>query len=184
MPLYRRWRSCASSRAAAPRAFRRGSSSSSPTSASASARGSPGGTSMPAARVMTSLYPEMSEATTGVAQANARVSTIPKLSPPSDGAASAFAERSSAVNASWSRKPSTSIPSSETRSRVSSNRTASGSAPIRRSRAPVRARMSSHARSRIWRPFRGSCRPANTIRCSRPLGSASVGMSTPFGTTS
>ena len=33
----------------------------------------------------------MSEDTTGVAQANARVSTIPKLSPPSDGATRAFA---------------------------------------------------------------------------------------------
>ena len=43
----------------------------------------------------------MSEATTGVAHANARVSTIPKLSPPSDGATSAFAARSSAVSASW-----------------------------------------------------------------------------------
>ena len=34
----------------------------------------------------------MSEATTGVAQANARVSTMPKLSPPSDGATNAFAD--------------------------------------------------------------------------------------------
>ena len=37
----------------------------------------------------------MSEATTGVAHANARVSTIPKLSPPREGATSAFAARSS-----------------------------------------------------------------------------------------
>ena len=39
----------------------------------------------------------MSDATTGVAQANARVSTMPKLSPPSDGARSAFVERSRSV---------------------------------------------------------------------------------------
>ena len=41
-------------------------------------------------RLMTSRYPGMSDATAGVAHANARVSTIPKLSPPSDGATSAF----------------------------------------------------------------------------------------------
>ena len=40
----------------------------------------------------TSLYPSMSDATTGVAHANARVSTIPKLSPPSDGASSALVD--------------------------------------------------------------------------------------------
>src|SRR5207248_221818 len=81
--------------------------------------------------------PVMSEATTGVADANARVSTIPKLSPPSDGATSALAAVSSSVNASCSRKPRTSMPSSETRSRVSSSRTASGSAPTTCRRAPV-----------------------------------------------
>ena len=46
---------------------------------------------------MTALYPGMSDATTGTAQANARVSTIPKLSWPIDGAASAFARSSSSV---------------------------------------------------------------------------------------
>src|SRR5438477_4786365 len=35
--------------------------------------------------VMTSRYPGMSDATTGVAHAIARTSTMPKLSPPSDG---------------------------------------------------------------------------------------------------
>ena len=44
--------------------------------------------------------PPMSDATTGVAHASARVSTIPKLSPPRDGATSAFADSSSAVNRS------------------------------------------------------------------------------------
>ena len=42
---------------------------------------------------MTSRYPEMSDATTGVAHAKARVSTIPKLSPPREGATSAFARQ-------------------------------------------------------------------------------------------
>src|SRR6188472_1448129 len=45
----------------------------------------------------------MSEATTGVAQANARVSTMPKLSPPSEGATSAFAARSSSVSSGCER---------------------------------------------------------------------------------
>ena len=40
----------------------------------------------------------MSEASTGVAQAKARVSTMPKLSPPSDGATSAFVEHRRAVS--------------------------------------------------------------------------------------
>ncbi len=48
----------------------------------------------------TSRYPEMSDATTGVAAASGRVNTIPKLSPPSDGATSAFAWSSSAVKRS------------------------------------------------------------------------------------
>ena len=126
----------------------------------------------------------MSEATTGVAHANARVSTIPKLSPPSDGATSTLAAVSSSVNASCSRKPSTSIPSSGTRSRVSRSRTASGSAPTMRNLAPVRRRISGHARSITCRPLRGSCRPAKRMRCSRPPGSASGGTRTPFGTIS
>ena len=42
----------------------------------------------------------MSDATTGKAHANARVSTMPKLSPPSDGATSAFVRASRAVSSS------------------------------------------------------------------------------------
>src|ERR671922_631414 len=126
----------------------------------------------------------MSEATTGVAHAKARVSTIPKLSPPSDGATSALALRSSSVNRSCERKPRTSIPSTGVRSFAINNRTASGSAPITRNTAPVRLRISGQARSRIGRPFRPSCRPTNRTRCSRPDGSASGGISTPFGITS
>ena len=80
----------------------------------------------------------MSEATTGVAHANARVSTIPKLSPPSDGAASAFARAARAVSSSCERKPRMSMPSCGIRCRASWSRTASGSAPTRRRRAPVR----------------------------------------------
>ena len=48
----------------------------------------------------------------------------------------------------------------------------------------MRRWISGQARSRTWRPLRGSCRPANTTRCSRPAGSAPGGMRTPFGTTS
>ena len=76
------------------------------------------------------------------------------------------------------------MPSSATRSRVSTRRTASGSAPTRRSRAPVRRWISGHARSSTCIPFRGSCLPMKTMRCSRSAGSASGGTSTPFGTTS
>ena len=126
----------------------------------------------------------MSDATTGNAHAKARVSTMPKLSPPIDGAASAFADNSSSVNSSWLRKPSTSIPSPDTPSRRWSSPTASGSAPISRSRAPVAACTVGHARSRTCSPFRGSCRPTNAMRCSRLPGSASGGIKTPFGTTS
>ena len=43
---------------------------------------------------------------------------------------------------------------------------------------------SGQARSITWRPFRGSCRPAKRMRCSRPPGSASGGIRTPFGTIS
>ena len=89
------YRSIASCRAAAPSASRRGSSSSRAETASASAPASSGGTATEVSGVITSRYPGMSEATTGVAQANARVSTMPKLSPPSDGAMSALAEASS-----------------------------------------------------------------------------------------
>ena len=97
----------------------------------------------------------MSDATTGSAQANARVSTIPKLSPPSDGAISAFVRESRLVSSSCGRKPRMSMPASEIRSRVSSSRTASGSEPQIWSRAPVRAWISGQARSSTWRPLRG-----------------------------
>ena len=131
--------------AARPRGARR--------SASASAAGSPGGTATDVSGVITSRYPVMSDATTGVAHAKARVSTMPKLSPPSEGATSAFAEASSAVRSAWLRKPSTSIPSSGTRRRDRRSRTASGSAPAIRSRAPVRRRISGQARSRTCEPL-------------------------------
>jgi hypothetical protein len=126
----------------------------------------------------------MSDATTGVAHANARVSTIPKLSPPSDGATSAFAVSSSAVSASWLRKPSASIPSASTLFRVRRSRTISGSAPTMRRRTPVRLRISGQARRSTAMPLRGSWRPTKTIRCSRSRGSASGGISVPFGISS
>ena len=76
------------------------------------------------------------------------------------------------------------MPSSGTRSRVSTSRTASGSAPTSRSRAPVRRWISGHARSSTCMPLRGSCRPMKTTRSSRFAGSASGGTITPFGTIS
>ncbi len=109
---------------------------------------------------------------------------MPKLSPPSEGATSAFAELSSRVSSSWERKPTTSMPASETRRRVSSSRTASGSAPATRRVAPVRRWISGQARRRTCSPFRGSCRPAKTTVWSRPPGSTRSGMRTPFGITS
>ena len=126
----------------------------------------------------------MSDATTGVAHANARVSTIPKLSCPIDGAASAFARSSSAVRSSCEMKPSTSMPSVGMRCRASRSPTASGSAPTSRSRAPVRRWISGHARSSTGMPLRGSCRPMKTIVLSRSSGSAAGGISVPFGITS
>ena len=59
----------------------------------------------------------MSDATTGIAHAKARVSTMPKLSPPSDGAASAFARSSSSVSSSWRQEAEDVDPSSDTRCR-------------------------------------------------------------------
>ena len=134
---------------------------------------------------MTSRYPDMSDATTGVAHANARVSTIPKLSPPSDGATSALAASSSTVSSSWLRNPSASIPSASfSPTRESANRTISGSAPTSRRRAPVRRWISGQARSSTGMPLRESCRPMKTTWFSRPPASASGGISTPFGITS
>ena len=145
---------------------------------------SSGGTVTEVSGVVTSRYPGMSDATTGSAQAKARVSTIPKLSPPSEGAIRALVRSRSAVSSSCGRKPRMSMPSSETRSRVSRSLTASGSEPQICSRAPVRRRISGQARSSTWRPLRVSCRPAKVTVCSRPAGSVAAGMSTPFGTIS
>ena len=92
---------------------------------------------------------------------------------------------SSAVRTSFVTMPSTSIPSSSTRSRARRSPTCSGSVPIRRSRAPVRRRISGQARSSTESPLRGSWRPTKTTgvlpvaRVDR-LG----GTSTPFGITS
>ena len=96
-----------------------------------------GGTSTPVSAVITSRYPGMSEATTGVAQANASVSTMPKLSPPSEGATKALAFSSSSVRSRSETKPSASMLSSGIRWRVNNRRTCSGSAPTTRRRAPV-----------------------------------------------
>ena len=67
------------------------------------------------------------------------------------------------------------MPSSETRSRVRSSRTASGSEPQICSRAPVRRWISGQARSSTCSPLRVSCRPANVTVCSRCGGVDGVG---------
>ena len=112
----------------------------------------------------------MSEATTGVAVANASASTSPKLSPPSAGETNTFAAASSALRTSFVTIPSTSIPSSSKRIRECSSRYCSGSVPISRSRAPVRRRISGHARSSTGSPLRASWRPMKTMWCSRLVG--------------
>ena len=80
----------------------------------------------------------MSDATAGVAHANASAITSPKLSPPSAGVTETFARSSSWVRTSFVTMPSTSMPASSKRMRACSSRYWSGSVPIRRSRAPVR----------------------------------------------
>ena len=67
----------------------------------------------------------------------------------------------------------TSIPSSDTRSASGAAARDSGSAPTMRSRRAGRRWISGQARSSTGSPLRGSCRPTNTMRCSRPPGSAS-----------
>ncbi len=71
-----------------------------------------------------------------------------------------------------------------TRCRASRSPTASGSAPTSRSRAPVRRCTSGQALSSTGMPLRGSWRPMKTIVLSRSAGSASGGIRTPFGITS
>ena len=110
--------------------------------------------------------------------------TIPKLSRPIEGAMSAFERSNVAVSSSWLRNPTTSSPSSETRSRVSRRRTASGSAPATVRRSPVRAWISGQARRSTCRPLRGSCLPAKTTRCSRSPALGLGRTRTPFGITS
>ena len=103
---------------------------------------------------------------------------------PIDGATSAFARSSVSVSSSWLRKPTTSIPSSETRSRVSSSRTASGSAPATVSRSPgARADLGPRAEQHL-QPLSRLLTAREDDRCSRPPGSALLGTSTPFGITS
>src|SRR3990172_912951 len=104
----------------------------------------------------------MSEHTTGVAQANARVSTMPKLSRPIEGATRTLAAKSSSVSLSSETLPRTSIAPPESPLRRMRKLTESGSAPITRRRDPVRAVTRGQARRRCSSPLRGSCRPTKT----------------------
>ena len=76
------------------------------------------------------------------------------------------------------------MPSASMPSLVSASLTISGSAPTIRRVAPVRRWISGQARSSTAIPLRGSWRPTKTIRFSRPAGSASGGIRTPFGISS
>ena len=77
----------------------------------------------------------MSEATTGVPEANASVKTIPKLSPPSDGAHSTSVAPSRRHFSSSDTRPATSTPSGSS----SSGSTSSWVAPttVRRASTPA-----------------------------------------------
>ena len=127
----------------------------------------------------------MSEATTGSAQANARVSTMPKLSPPSDGATSAFV-RAKQVGELLLRQEAEDVDpvvgDAQPREQEPDGERI-GAADLQAARRFAR-RISGQARSSTCSPLRGSCRPAKMTVCSRPPGSASSGISTPFGTIS
>ena len=101
----------------------------------------------------------MSEATTGVFEANASVSTMPKLSPPSDGATSRSAWPSRRHFSSSLTRPATCTPSAS----ISTGSTSSQVAPatVRRAGTPA-LRRASKARSSTGRPLRASARPTNS----------------------
>ncbi len=105
----------------------------------------------------------MSEATTGVPDANASVSTMPKLSPPSEGAQSRSASPSRRHFSPSSTGPASSTPSGSSRSGSTSS--AAGPATIRRAFTPA-PRSASKARSSTGRPLRSSARPTNRMRSS------------------
>jgi hypothetical protein len=124
----------------------------------------------------------MREATTGVDEANASVSTMPKLSPPSEGAQSRSASPSRRHFSSSVTRPATTTPSVSR----SSGATSSSVAPATVSRASTPApRSASNARSSTGSPLRPSARPTNRIwSCSwgrSALGCAAL-RSTPLGT--
>ena len=126
----------------------------------------------------------MSDATTGVAHANARVSTIPKLSPPSDGRDEQPCRLQLGGELVLAEPPrGCRCPSREKPCRRASQRTERGSAPTRRSRAPVRLWISGQARSSTGSPLRGSLRPMKTTFARGRPGRRSA-VRTPLGITS
>ena len=112
------------------------------------------------------------EATTGVPEANASVSTMPKLSPPSDGAHSRSASPSSCHFSASSTWPAISMPSGSS----SSGSTSSAVAPatVRRACTPA-PRSASKARSSTGRPLRSSARPTKSDLGARRCGRAPSG---------
>ena len=109
----------------------------------------------------------MSEATTGVCDANASVSTIPKLSPPSDGAQSTSARPSRRHFSSSPTRPASVTPSVSSRS--GSTSAAAAPATVSRARTPA-PRSASKARSSTGSPLRASARPTKRISSASPSG--------------
>ena len=125
----------------------------------------------------------MSEAITGVPDANASVRTMPKLSLLSDGA-----QRTSAACSSAYLRSSSTLPSARTpRSSISSGASSSRLGPITVSSQGMCSRSASKARSSSGSPLRSTAWPTNTIRSRSPIGrcpawaSTAGSMWTPLG---
>ena len=124
----------------------------------------------------------MSDATTGVPEANASVSTMPKLSPPSEGAQSRSASPSRRHFSASSTGPAIFTPSGSSSSGSTSS--TAGPATVRLASTPA-PRSASKARSSTGRPLRSSARPTNRIFSSsfgRRWSGRAAERSTPFGT--
>ena len=111
----------------------------------------------------------MSEATTGVAVANASTSTRPKLSPPSAGDTNSFAAASSGPHLVRDDAEHVDAVVVEPQARVQQAVLQRVGADQTQPRA-VRRWISGHARSSTGSPLRASWRPMKTTWCSRSAG--------------
>ena len=126
----------------------------------------------------------MAEATGGVPEAIASISTMPKLSPAREGAQSRSASPRAAHSSSSLTFPRVSIRASRSGSAMP-RATSSGSAPITVSFAGTCSTSAWKADSSTGRPLRSSARPTNSSRSSSDgvLGPAwAASTSTPLGT--